>query len=89
MAMTHRKSARPFQPNIERVSRYRIQWTAGSNIINNPLAWKYYGHYNKMSAEELQNEIIFYKDTLMYRDEYDFVTELIHRKKHDLPITPL
>ena len=86
--MTHRKSARPFQPNIERVSHRRIPKKLGF-MLKDPEAWKLYGHYNKMTASELADEIVFWKDTMKYQDEYEFMCELYSRKVSNLPITPL
>ena len=75
---------------------YDTQWRSArrktSFGIGDPLkskeGWKLYGHYNKLSVQDLEDEIRFRKDTMMV-DEFQFLTSLYTRKKCNLPITPL
>lgn len=83
------KMARPYRTcNFHTVRRrvprdYRLE-------IDNPECWRLYGHYNGLTADELQDQISFLKDHLeVYEDEINFITDLGVRKRLGNTIKPL
>lgn len=80
---------RPYRIDKNHTTKRRVPRDI-RNEIDIPKCWELYGHYNDMTAEELQHEIAYLKDKdVVYEDEVNFITDIGARKRSGLPIKPL